>query len=552
MTCVQSRSGVASQCRARSTYRYRAASYIDRGSQNVANHLDDARRLLQELEIHSGDYKEIRGRLCDILTASTSKVIAAAFASAGGITVIASIAATAADDFAIQLYALRILSILALQHSDPKSLFAGRLSPSAANIAASVVAAASRRFANVELQKAACEAFASLAECGNEAATEALKAGAGEATAGVLHMDQCGVSAPGLLKAALRTSRVFSQVGCTPAEGVGELVAVLRRHAEEPRLQVSACQALQAQLTAGGAKEALAAGAFEALVAAAQEHPDHLDLQTAACRLLTELTEAACEPSDSQRFANSSRENGSIRAVPVAASRALAIVLRAFIRFRSSPQGYSMQTAFAHISALMPAEAVMAVTTKQPGNICPEIWVGALQISRGNAKVQQMLCESVGRLSREGFCPKLVAANASEALLEAMKNDSLEPGFHRAACEALSAFAWCDTTRIVEAGGIQVVLETLRLFTAFAWVCLPAMEVLIVIFVKCREAKQGTSSRQLDESISLCWDLVAKAMRTHQGSRRVVSASLRLLQLISGGDDATRALAKPIPGWFED
>lgn len=561
MTCPQIRSGCASQRRARSTYRYRAASYIDRGSQNVANHLENARRLLQELETHSGDYKEIRGRLCDILTASTSQVIATAFASAGGIGVIACIAATAAEDFAIQLYALRILSVLAVQHSDPKSsdksAAAGRLSPSAATIAASVIAAASRRFTNVELQKAACEAFASLAECGNEAADVALKAGAGEATAGILHMDQCGESASGLLKAALRTSRAFAQAGCTPAEGVGELVAVIRRHAEEPRLQVSACQALQAQLTSGGTKQALAAGAFEALLAAAQEHPDHLELQTAACTLLGELTEAACESSNSQRFADTLSGNDSseilraVRATPVAASRALAIMLRAFIRFRSSPQSYSMHTAFARISALMPAEAVVAVTTKQPGNVCPELWVGALQISRGNAKVQQMLCESVGRLSREGFCPKLVAADAAEAVLEAMKNDSSNPGLHRAACEALAAFAWCDSTRIVEAGGIKVTLETLRLFEAFAWVCLPALEVLIVLFVKCREAKQASSSR-LDESTSLCWDLVARAMRTHQGSRRIVSASLRLLQLLSGGDEAAQALAKPIPGWSED
>mmetsp|Transcript_93592 Transcript_93592/g.166511 ORF Transcript_93592/g.166511 Transcript_93592/m.166511 type:complete len:546 (+) Transcript_93592:85-1722(+) len=529
--------------RCRGTSRYRQGSRLERGACHAsAKYAADAKRLLQGLEA-SQDRESLRGRLADVLAVmGDSPQAAKTLAAAGGMTSAASIAARAPHDRPIQLYVLHMILALAAEHKKMAQGAEGNLPASAAMVTASAVTTAADNFADGKVQRMVCEALTALAGCGPDAAAAAMQAGGG-ATVLALGLENAGTARLDLLKTALHTSRAFTEAGAgIPSEGVGELVAALRRHAQ-PGLQAAACAALRAQLAASPAamELALTEGAFEAALTAAEASPHHRQLQIAACGLLADITDASEAASVNHR-----RGPGQAGVPAVAAANAAAAALRAFLAFGdgSCREADELCQAFTRISKKLPMEALVGIVNHERCTALPQHWVAGLKLAKGNLELQRLLCEASHRLIHEGLGPSLVEAGAGAAVVQAMQDWVYDPGLQRAACEALAGIAWCDGKHAAAAGGVETAAQALRIHQAYAWVCIPALDALAAQLLKSQERSGQTCS-----SPSSCWDPVAGALRRHRSSHRVVRAATRVLQLLAGGEEAIAAAAGPPPGF---
>lgn len=538
--------------RCRATSRYRAASRLARpschGKDSVLS-VSEAGQLLEPLGRHQ-HRDSLRGCLADLLAIMcTSPKAAQALAAAGGIISIVNAAAAVPCDRPMQLYALRAIAVLASCHSS--SAKAGRLSPSDAAAAAAVAYAAGQHFVDAKLQKLVCEALASLTSCGTSAAEAALNAGAGQATAFAIGLGNVEVAGSHVLESALRTSRKLSKsCAAMHGEGIGELVAALRRNMHDPSILVEACQALRERMKHNpfAVERASAEGGFEAALAATAAYPQHLSLRVVACGFMADIIE--------------STETGVAKNVggPFAASSAAALALETCLAHGSSSHDNSNKSkagdvnelaeSFARISKLLPTESVMGILEVHKSSASPDSWVMALKLTRDSVQVQQLLCEAVNRLVHECLGPALIQAGAMEAIVQAMLRWPSEPGFQRASCEALAAFAWCDGQRAVAAGCFEACMSALHRHQAFAWVCIPAMEALSTQLLKCNPAHFACLASGTAWEAD-CWDLATGALRRHPTSHRVCTAANQVLQLLSGSTREERVVRKKSPSGFQ-
>lgn len=527
--------GVPGSRRCRATSRYRAASRFAKpschGEDSVLS-VSEAGQLLEALG-KPQHRDSLRGCLADLLAImSTSPKAAQALAAAGGIISMVNAAAAIPCDRPVQLYVLRAVAVLASYHSS--SAKAGSLPPSDAAAAAAVAHAAGQQFADATLQKVVCGALASLASCGTSAAEAALHAGAGQATAFAIGLGNVEVAGSRVLESALRTSRALSKAcAAMHGEGIGELVTALRRNMHDPSILAEACRALRERIKHNpfAMERAFVEGGFEAALAAAAAHPKHLSLQVVACAFMADMIES----SETGVAKNTGR--------PVAASSTAALALEACLTHGSSSHDSSNKSkagdinelveSFARISKLMPTESVMGVLDLHKAANSSDGWVMALRLTCDSMQVQQLLCEGANRLVHEGLGPALIHAGASEAIVQAMTHWPSEPGFQRASCEALAAFAWCDGQRAVAAGCFEACMRALRRHQAFPWVCIPALEALAAQLLKCDPAHFARLASGTTWEAD-CWDLATGALRRHPTSQRVSTAANRVLQLLSG------------------
>eukprot|EP00931_Biecheleriopsis_adriatica_P010255 TRINITY_DN11133_c0_g1_i1.p1 TRINITY_DN11133_c0_g1~~TRINITY_DN11133_c0_g1_i1.p1 ORF type:complete len:526 (+),score=125.18 TRINITY_DN11133_c0_g1_i1:106-1683(+) len=486
-----------------------------------------ATRLLQALDREQHE-ESLRGCFADLVAAlKTSSEIAQASAAAGGIAFAASAAASACHDCPIQVYALHVIAVLAMEHKALGNKL--QLSPAAAAAAAAVAAAASQRFTDAQLQQNVYKVFNALAACGGDVAQAALDAGASQVITEALTLEAKTVH-PRITKSALHTARAFTEVAAVPA---AEVVGVLRQSTHDPELQAAACETLSRQLSLGRpnlANHALAVGAFEAALGASEVK--HLRLQVAACRLMAELVDASASDSGFQAAQH-----------PEAAAPAAAAALRTFMELQDSvscskalPSQVHVEIAaqelcrsFARISRQLPAESVMGVLSSEGYLTSPRHWVAALRMAAGCAEVLKFLCEASNDMICKGSGRVLAEAGAAESLVAAMRSCPRDPGLQRAACEVLSAIASYNAERAIAAGGVQACADALRNHQAFAWVCLAALEAITAHLLR----RDVTALLPVgEEEVQVCWDLASGALRRHATSQRVVKAAHTLLTLL--------------------
>eukprot|EP00930_Biecheleria_cincta_P033404 TRINITY_DN23136_c0_g1_i1.p1 TRINITY_DN23136_c0_g1~~TRINITY_DN23136_c0_g1_i1.p1 ORF type:complete len:554 (+),score=121.43 TRINITY_DN23136_c0_g1_i1:138-1799(+) len=532
----------------RATSRYRAASRLARischGKAPVLS-VSEAGQLLEALGRHQ--HRDLlRGCLADLLAVMcASQKTAQALAAAGGIIAMVNSAAAMPSDRPVQLYVLRAVSVLAACHSSSAKV--GSLSSSDAAAAAGMAHAAGQRFADATVQKAVCEALASLVACGESAAAAALHAGARQATEFAMGLGNLEAAGSRVLESALRTSRALSKAcGGMHGEGVGELVAALRRNMHDASILAEACNALRERIKHNpfATECAAAEGCFQAALAAAAAHPQHLRLQVFACGLMADIIDAS--------------ESGVAEIVggPLAASDAAGLALKACLTHSSSLHDSSRKVkaggadglikSFARISKALPVESIIGVLDSHKAATSPDGWVMALKLTCDNMQVQQLLIEAANNLVREGLGLALIQAGAVEGIIQAMLHWPSEPGFQRASCEALAAFAWCDGQHAVASGAFEACMRALRRHQAFPWVCTPALEALAAQLLKCNPANFARLAAGMAWEED-CWDLATGALLRHPTNRRVLTAANQVLQLLSGSTEEDTVVRKRSP-----
>ncbi|CAE7683858.1 unnamed protein product [Symbiodinium microadriaticum] len=482
--------------------RYRAAGRLGGQSPDLLTALE----ALQHCQ-------DVRGHLADLLTGiRTTPKLAWRLAAADGVLRIAAVAAKDPGDFPIQLYALHVLAALIRQHHvcDGSSVtFAGHLSPDATAAVAAVANEAATRFPEAEIQQQVCKVFASLAACGELAATMA-QAGAAEATNTAFALDQCGAAGKHLVISALQASHALGEAGIHSAE-VEDLLAVLRRNLHTPDVQAMALKAVHGHLLQKG--DRISQGArtrvLTAVLAGVEEHSAHLELQLAASKLLADFLPSA--------FPGGARD-------PLAA-KAAAAVLRACIRFdQRNAASENLQEAFVRISESLPVEAFADVLDSQNADSEPVHWVKAANISRRSPSLQKSLFQHANRLVCRGFGQALANHGAAQLVVEAMRLSPLDAGLQRVSCEVLAALARCDLDGIIRAGGLDATVHALRRHQPYAWVCTAALQTLLVL---CVQKKQEISN------LTDLWNLTMGTLRQHPKSQNIVKMANEMLMFLS-------------------
>ncbi|CAE7533476.1 unnamed protein product [Symbiodinium natans] len=357
------------------------------------------------------------------------------------------------------------------------------------------------------------QVYASLAACGELAAAAAAQAGAAQVASEAYALDQSGTAGKHLVNSALKTSQALTEAG-VPCTELDELLAVLRRNAHSPELQVMACKAVHGHLKTNGNRisQRAATDVLTAVLAGIEEHAAHLELQLTASRLLADVLASAAPGA----------------AYEPLAAKAAATVLQACIRFaRGGDVCEKLQQAFVRISADLPAEAAQDILKSHGPDSEPLHWVKAASMSQGSPSLQKNIFRCASRLLNQGFGPTLAEMGAAELVVEAMRRYPLDVGLQRAACEVLAGIAWCDTDCAVRAGGLEATMQALRLHQPYAWVCMAALQSLLVI---CMKHKQ-----ELPHLADL-WDLTMGALRQHPKSQRVVQTANDVLQALSSSE----------------